>query len=89
LPDGELKTELDATVDVYTDAIITWSDADIQGYWWSTASWPGKTLIPKYSLPSIYDAELHQYRTHADGGTRAIIWSYAAAHIEAASKLLK
>lgn len=77
LPDGELKNEINASMDAYADVALVWRE-QVQG---SRNLYgdlePGRTLIPKYSLKSA-DVVVAQ---------RAILES-ANSHLARASNLL-
>jgi hypothetical protein len=90
LSDGELKKELDATMDAYADAGQAWG-VKISGHGiLKQNEEPGKTLISKYSLkaevPSI--AKSLGAIVHSDDALQ-VIWGEARKHLERASSLLK
>lgn len=80
LPDGELKSEINAAMDAYADAGLPWHE-QIQG---SSILYkdlePGKTLIPKYSL-SGQGLDVLRART--------LILEAATKHLDRASKLIQ
>lgn len=49
LPEGELKTDLEAVMDNYVDAVTVWN-ARIDGRSLSVYSEPGYSLLPEYSI---------------------------------------
>jgi hypothetical protein len=99
LPEGQLKTELDAAMDAYTDAAQAWSIKfrEFSTYLYAGEE-PGKTLIPKYALQTF---EHKRSVLNASGNIIRIddqaslpdaalphIWAAANTHVDRASSLL-
>lgn len=82
LPDGPVKTELNAVMDAYMDASRVWQ-LKIDNQWLDRNSEPGKTLIPKYDLPVAAD-----HNGARPDESLPVIWRFADTHIVQAGKLL-
>ncbi len=94
LPDGELKNEMNATMESYADSLQVW-DAKIKagsGRLGSgkmfTGSSPGSFIIPKYSLPTTANSYGLGESADSDQALK-IIWGVANKHLDRASILLK
>jgi hypothetical protein len=89
LPDGELKNEMNATMESYADASQVWGAKIKSGTdEIFTESHPRTTvIIPKYSLP----ASDYGSSGKSINGNQAlkIIWDVANKHLDRASTLLK
>jgi hypothetical protein len=80
LPDGELKTELNAAMDAYADVVLVWKEqVDGARHLWTDLE-PGQTLAPKYSLKG------EQLDVIA---ARAIILKTGKDQLDRASKLIQ
>ena len=99
LPEGQLKTELDAAMDAYTDAAQAWSIKfrEFSTYLYAGEE-PGKTLIPKYALKtfehkrSVLNASGNIIRIDDQASlpdaALPLIWAAANMHVDRASSLL-
>ena len=92
LPEGSIKKEMEAAIDAYADAGRAWStkfgSSSRDNLYTDTE--PGKTLIPKYSLPT--EATTHAYLgsnpIDIDSAIQ-IIWQKADSHIQKLTDDLK
>ncbi len=88
LSDSGLKTELNQAMDAYADAALAWSfkfqpeARSLAPYLFPNIE-PGKTLIPKYSLP-ITDKDLNTIKVDE---ALQFIWVTADSHIAKANSL--
>jgi hypothetical protein len=88
LPDGELKNEMNATMESYSDSLQVWGAKIKSGNGEiHTELSPGTIIIPKYSLPTTDS----YYLGKSIKGDQAlqIIWGVANKHLDRASILLK
>lgn len=99
LPDGELKNELNATMEAYGDAATAWA-AMLGNNYLRADREPGKTLGPKYSLnlngSSIAASNLMDslermnnpnYENPATRADLSKIWAVAKTHLDRAAAL--
>lgn len=84
LPDGELKTELNAAMDAYTDASAGWG-AHIQNGFFRADSELGQQLIQKYSVKTFGDTK-RPLIDQTDMLNK--IWAAASPHVDRAVSLL-
>jgi len=98
LPDGELKKEISLAMDAYADASKVFNEK-ILNHGFALQWEPGKTLIPKYSIParkSIYDGAKIYGKPYSDDNlyadiddTLQTLWSLGRVRIKRASRLIK
>jgi hypothetical protein len=85
LPDGELKTSLNAVVEAYADAASVWSQkVEYPRIGIDKAYGIGKALIPKYGIPLDRDKNSAEYATALN-----TIWEVASTKLAQARSLLK
>jgi hypothetical protein len=82
LPDGALKTELNAAMDAYADAGQAWS-VFVRDSYLDNQSEPGKTLAKKYPIDISTGHPVAQRRP-----VLSTIWGAAKTHVDRAAKLL-
>jgi hypothetical protein len=88
LPDGELKNEMNATMESYSDSLQVWGAKIKSGTGEiHTELNPGTVIIPKYSLPTT-DSGMLGKSIKGDQALQ-IIWGVANKHLDRASILLK
>ncbi|OLE52247.1 MAG: hypothetical protein AUG51_19025 [Acidobacteria bacterium 13_1_20CM_3_53_8] len=88
LPDGELKKELNATMEAYADAGQAWS-TKVSSFPLKPDTEPGATLMRKYNLKThSFKAGSTELVWLSEDDARQAAWGAAAAHLLAAQKLL-